>query len=412
MKMIKSIRQQTLLLFMGYTVGLGLLYFLLALMAAFVVEDEILERLLNIEAEYIETQYQDNGILREPRLAYAEVYRDIDELPDFAQAAVAEKQKKLQARIGSITDSEIFTESGEHYHFQILPLDNGQQAYLLAEVSRLLVVSKYPALLNLFLAGLLATLLLASFLAYKMASFTSKPVLQLAEAVRKKEPLPQLDYELAYLAETLNKAFSNADDALQREKDFSRDVSHELRTPLTVLRNTLTLAEGRDLQAEDLHQLRHIDQQMQHTVDVLLALARRENLALEHCYVAPILEQTVMDCSLAAGRELEVQINLPDGLAVHSNTSLLSLLFSNLINNALYHGSGARLTIESDGNALLFYNLSHQTQQANIMQAGVKGGESPGIGQGLYLVSRILEALDMEYNIAQEDGRFTVKISL
>ncbi len=283
MKMIKSIRQQTLLLFIGYTVGLGLLYFLLALMAAFVVEDEILERLLNIEAEYIETQYQDNGILREPRLAYAEVYRDIDELPDFAQAAVAEKQKKLQARIGSITDSEIFTESGEHYHFQILPLDNGQQAYLLAEVSRLLVVSKYPALLNLFLAGLLATLLLASFLAYKMASFTSKPVLQLAEAVRKKEPLPQLDYELAYLAETLNKAFSNADDALQREKDFSRDVSHELRTPLTVLRNTLTLADGRDLQAEDLHQLRHISQQMQHTVDVLLALARRENLALEHC---------------------------------------------------------------------------------------------------------------------------------
>ncbi|GAA6151954.1 sensor histidine kinase [Pseudoteredinibacter isoporae] len=410
--MIKSIRQQTLLLFISYTVGLGLLYFVLALMAAFVVEDEILERLLNIEAEYIEARYDDSGVLLRPRLAYAEIYPDIESLPEFARTAVADRKSKRQSGIGSISDREIFTERGEHYHFQILHLGDGQQAFLLAEVSRLLVVSKYPALLNLFLLGLFITLLLALYLAYKMASFTSKPVLQLAEAVRNKDDLPVLDHELGYLSDTLDQAFRDADDALRREKDFSRDVSHELRTPLTVLSNTITLAENRLLNETDLDQLRHIDQQMQHTIDVLLALARRENLTLEDCYVAPILEQAVMDCSLAAGRELEVRIELPEALKIRGNPSLLSLLFSNLVNNALYHASNVRLNIDSDGQQLVFHNLSNQPLEADILQAGVKGGESPGIGQGLYLVSRILDALALDYRIAQEDGQFTVNISL
>lgn len=412
MKIINSIRQQVLLLFVGYAVGLGCLYLALTMVTAYIVEDQMIYSLLNIEAEYLENQHRDTGAIPKPRLSFASLYHSLggDRDSELAQY-VSDKTSELVLEVAS-GDNEIFTEGDKHFHFTKLAVSTEKPVYMLAEVSSLLVVSKHPMLLQLFLAGFILTLFVAFILAYRMATYTVKPVLQLATAIDQKKPLPTLKFELNDLSSTLQRAFDEKAEALSRERDFSSDLSHELRTPLTVLRNTLTLAERRGLNDEDIVQLKHIDQQMQHTVDILLALARQENLVLEPCYVVPILEQAVMDCSLAAGREFSLMIDLDEQLKMLANPQLLALLFSNLLNNALYHGGNAPLKISGDSQHLLFQNDSDKPLPVDAENVGVKRSDSPGIGQGLYLVSRILEAMSMSYQIEQGDGLFSVKISL
>lgn len=412
MTVIKSIRQQVLLLFMGYAVGMGLLYLALTMIIAYVVEDHMIYSLLKIEASYVQEHHKATGQLPESRLSFGSIH------PSSGLDVATELEQVLKNNFGKAIvevagdDNEIFTSDDDHYHYQLIQLEGGQQVYLIAEVSALLVVSKSPVLLQLFLAGFVITLLLAFLLAVKMTSKTVKPVLQLAGAVKEKQPLPSLQYELGYLSQTLTGAFEERAKALQRERDFSSDVSHELRTPLTVLSNTLTLAEQRPLTESDIQQLRHIDQQMQQTVDTLLALARQESLQEESIYLAPVLEQALMDCSLAANKELDLNMAVPEHLTINANSSLLTLLFTNLINNALYHGDSNQLSIDVDDGMLIFQNQSNKPMPANLFDSGVKDDDSPGIGQGLYLVARILEAMKMTYQIQQADGLFSVRISL
>lgn len=400
--MIKSVKHQAILMFTGYTLSVTLIYFLFALIAAFAVEDELIIRILKQEAVNIELQYQKTGELTQPSMNFAKSYASFDALPSFAQEALN----------NGITDNEIFTPDADHYHIVEIALTNGQVAYLLAEVSFLLVVTSTPYIFELFLVGLVFTLVISSILAIKMASWTVKPVMAMVDAIEHKQSLPQLKFELGYLSQTMQQAFDDLSSSLQREKDFTRDVSHELRTPLTVLNNTITLAKQRGVQEQDLDQLRMAGEQMLHTVEVLLALARAEQIEQQSCLLKPEVEQAGMNCALAHNVELALNLDIADNYSVFANPILLNLLLTNLINNAIVHSSDLSLTIKASDNQLVFHNFSEAEVLGDLTQRGVKGQQSQGIGQGLYLVTRILESLGWHYQLHRADKQFILTISL
>ncbi|MFD2097392.1 HAMP domain-containing sensor histidine kinase [Corallincola platygyrae] len=413
--LIRSIKHAAVLMFVSFTLGLTLLYLALAVVAAFIVEDALIYRLLAREAAQIEHQYRQTGVLVESGLDFIQVYAKKSALPTFAQQALAD----------GITDNEIFTSTKEHYHIKTLRLKQGKTGYLLAEVSPLLIVTNTPRIFTVFLFGLGITLVIGIFLAFKMASFTVRPVMAMTNAVKNKQPLPHLKHELGYLSDTLQNAFDEQSRSLQREKDFTTDVSHELRTPLTVLNNTITLAEQRGFQPEDIVQLRDAGRQMQHTVEVLLSLARAESVAKQTCQLRPMIEQVGMTCALSQGIELDLSLEVADDFVVDADPSLLTLLLTNLINNAISHGSDNQLTIEANENQLLFHNATsslaeHETNsdqtdsggKSLLTERGIKGEQSQGIGQGLYLVTRILDALEWRYQLHHGKGQFSIDISL
>lgn len=210
----------------------------------------------------------------------------------------------------------------------------------------------------------------------------------------------------------MQQAFDQLSASLAREKDFTADVSHELRTPLTVLNNTITLAEQRGLQPHELSQLRIVGEQMFHTIEVLLALARQEQIATEDCLFEPVLEQAAMDISLAFNTELKLSTAISSGYRVSANANLLRLLVVNLLNNALVHSADQSLSVSANSNRIVFHNLSDNKEQKDWLKAGVKSQDSDGIGQGLYLVTRILQALDWQYQLEQSDKKFSLTISL
>jgi two-component system OmpR family sensor kinase len=105
-------------------------------------------------------------------------------------------------------------------------------------------------LLNEFLIGGPAALLLAILAGYGVAAAALRPV----EAMRRRaaaitastpgQRLPVLAPrdELARLAETLNDMLARLEAALEHERRFVDDASHELRTPLALLKTELELA--------------------------------------------------------------------------------------------------------------------------------------------------------------------------
>ncbi len=401
MKLVTSIKHQAIIAFTGFALGLTALFLVLAVVTAFIVEDELLSRLLKQEANYLEQQYSQTGVLPEPRLDFMAAYSDYSMLPSFAQQALSE----------GITDNEIFTPTQDHFHIVELTLGD-RVGYLMAEVSALLIVTTTPGVFQTFLYGLLVTLILAILFAITMASWTVKPVMAMVTAIERKQTMPELKFELGYLSKSMQSAFDELSESLRREKDFTRDVSHELRTPLTILNNTVTLARQRGLQASELAQLEKVGQDMLNTVEVLLALARSEKIEQQHCLLKPMLEQVGMECALALNLELDLQLNLDNQLSVRAPQSLLNLLFTNIINNAIVHGSDYRLTVDADEHKLSFYNHVDVETKLQETQIEVNNFRKQGIGQGLYLITRIIEALGWQHQLKQSSHGFTLIISL
>jgi signal transduction histidine kinase len=412
MKLIKSIKHQAISIFVGFTVGLTCLYFALALIGAFMVEDMLIENLLSQQVNSIKTQFAKNGKIPSSSFTFVQVYDALEHMPSVVKNSIQT----------SPFLTEIFTSDQKHYHYTQFTLSNNKKVYLLAEVSSLLVVTNQPHLLILFITGLFFTLIVAVFLAYRFASYTTTPIINLTNSVKSKQvlnqsnKLPKLNYELGYLSESLQNAFEETAQTLAREKEFTTDVSHELRTPITVLANTLVLIEQRGLQDTDLDNLSSVSHHMQNTVTVLLALARCESLEKESCNIEAMLEQAIL--TVSSNTTLNVHLDCDNNTLINANSSLLSLLFINLLNNAAEHSNNQYVKISLKNKVLTFKNSvleKHTSSTANITDAtrsGVKSKNSTGIGQGLYLVTRIIDRFEWQYELQHCDQEFTLSITI
>lgn len=400
-----GIQRQTLKLLTGLTFGLALSFFALAVVTAFVVEDLLIDKLVNERAREIEQRRQ--GQAPGERSERMRVFASLEQVPPELRRAID------PARQGG----EIFTSDASHYHYRRLDLGSEPPAYLLAEVSDLLVVTNQPGIFVVFALGLAGALLLAWLLAYRFAHRITQPILALTDAVQKRrhayEPLPTLPHELGYLARTLEDSFSQLEHTLQRERAFTADASHELRTPVTVLNNTCALIAQRGFQTNDWHTLARAGEQMRTTLEVLLALARFESLHRERCAVRALLEQAAL--ARADGKPFQLELDIAPDFRLNANPTLLRLLFDNLFDNALTHGEERQVYIRQETDALVFENPA--TPQGTgvagtaLTEAGVRRSDSPGAGQGLFLVTRIIERFGWAWELEQRDSlfRFIIK---
>ena len=385
-------------------------------MVAFVIEDEVLEKILAHEAQVIEDTFKKEGIVIQPRVDYMKLYLD----PEFAPKEIAKAYRD------KTLETEVFTKDNRHYHIQFLYLDKDRAPILVAEVTKFLVVSNAPkAVIIIFLVVFIFALLLSLWFAYRIAKITTKPISTLAKEVMIQKgqiesfsfSAQQSNDEIGYLANTIENSLTGLKETLKREADFNRDVSHELRTPLTVLNNTLALAQNRNLSAIEIKQLNDSTSQMNHIVKTLLTLARAESVDYKTILLRPLLEDCVLGLHHKI-RENDFNINLDvdDNYRVTTNKQLIILLVNNLIENAIEYASGKNLLISLKNNKLLFENkISKDIDPSAIIkltEQKVKQPNSQGFGQGLYLVERILENLKWHFEIKSEEKSFQFAITL
>lgn len=416
MNISRSIVRRVFNIFASFTLFLTLIYTGMIILVAFVIEDEVLEKVLAYEAQVIEKTFKEEGVVIQPRVDYMKLYLDPELAPE--EIAKAYRDKTL--------DSEVFTTDNRHYHIQFLYFDKDHTAILVAEVTPFLIVSNAPrAVIIIFPLVFVAALFLALLLAYRIAKITTKPISTLAQEVMLQqgqvEPpsfsATESPDEIGYLANTIEHALTELKETLKREGDFNRDVSHELRTPLTVLNNTLALAQNRKLSTSDLEQLNDSTNQMNNIVTTLLVLARAESIEYQNLNLRALLE----DCILSlhhklVEKKLNINLNVATDYPLKANKQLVILLVNNLIENAIEYASGKDLLIRLENDKLLFENEISQkialSSMEKLTEQKIKQADSPGFGQGLYLVKRILENLNWQFEIKSDGKSFQFAIEL
>jgi signal transduction histidine kinase len=401
----ESIERRVRTALVGLTVLLGVAYGALGLMVAYITEDEIIGRLMAIELAYLRETYAESGALPQPRASYFRYFPSIDATPEPVANTLRNRPEL----------GEVFTPDASHYHVRRLSPDGNPPGLLVAEVSPLLVVTNMSGfLLSLLGIAFALTLGVTVAIAWRLAGQLTRPIVELAGEVRQFSPgqvaltATQRGDELGYLATAIQGAVNKLDKALERESAFTRDVSHELRTPLTILKNALTLLESRPPGPDDIEVVGQAVEQLEQTTAVLLALARAESLQKESVHLRAVLEEQVLQHTA----HLEVELEVAHDATLRTNPRLFSLLVDNLMENAWRYAAAPLLTVVFDDGRLSFRNTLVAPLPGDVTAPGIRDAASPGIGQGLFLVRRISEAMGWQMETRECDGSFCVVLEI
>lgn len=414
----KRLRNRLMLAFAGFTLVVAALFGLYVAVFAYAVEDMFFNGLLEREAAEQLQHHADTGQWKAPRESWMRVIESRDQLPDGIAATLAREPRR----------TEFPGNEGRHYHLKLLQTKDGAaSAWLLAEVSQLLVVRpQRAALLQLLAWSGVAVIGLALLLGVWLARRTTAPLSQLATLVDAAGPdhLPALhahrfpDDEVGVLARGIEALIARIRAFVAREREFTRDASHELRTPLAVIRGTTErLAREPSLSPAARQGLAHIQQsalQLEQTVTMLLTLAREQSVPepTQPLPLLPMLERVIVEQSpLLDDKHIQLDINVPANVSSTLPASVLQVLLSNLIGNAFAHTVSGEIHIAVEAGQLHITNPGDGISD-EALDPFIKGAASSGFGLGLAIVRRLCERHGIALDITHRNGLTTVAFPL
>ncbi|HSG50852.1 MAG TPA: HAMP domain-containing sensor histidine kinase [Rheinheimera sp.] len=394
----------------AFSLLLALCFMLLMLGYAWVVEDNVFNRLVTAEAEHISRQFQQTGNVIAPSQPFMTLHAGWQALPDEIQQLHQLAPERVEFPNGQ----------GGTLHLQTVVLGNTDWV-LAADVSGFEVTRDYlPKLLPYLMLALVVVLAIAFALSRYLSLKIIRPLHAISNRVKQHQPGTELnlgdtlpDNEIGYLGQTIQHNVAQLQAALARETDFTRDISHELRTPATVFKMVLSrLSTSQAPDEQTLTQLKQSALQMEQTIHVLLALARQESMQQQPlCLLAEIEHCLVNNPRLMRQSDLQLQLQVAADYRINANKNLLHILLNNIIDNALNHACANRLDIHLNGDELCIANPVATGSPANILSPGVKSAGSAGIGQGLHLVNRICQGYHWQLDSCIRNNGFYLKIA-
>lgn len=215
--------------------------------------------------------------------------------------------------------------------------------------------------------------------------------------------------------------------------DFIANVSHELKTPLTVTQNYGTMLQQPDLSDEQRIEyakaVTEASRRLASLITNILKLNKLENQQIFPEKQTFDLSEQLCVCLLSfedmwEKKQLEIDTNIDDDIFIESDPELLSLVWNNLISNALkFTDTGGKIsvTLRSDEQSAVVEvsdtgcGISDETGM-HIFEKFYQGDTShasQGNGLGLALVKRVIDIVSGDISVKSELGKgstFTVKI--
>lgn len=226
--------------------------------------------------------------------------------------------------------------------------------------------------------------------------------------------------EVVALVEAFNDYHTRMAQMMEREKEFTGNVSHELRTPLTAIKTSCELLDhDASISAKSRTRLRQIDRAADNMIDLvnaLLLLAREASPA----DVGPVRLVSAIEDALDPVADtlhtkgIQTRIDVKRGLHIEANRSVLALVLSNLVDNAVrYTDSGqvsftyadGWLRIEDTGRGIPPDALPHVFER--FYQAGAAQPGAQGFGIGLSIVRKICDRYGWSIQLDSEPGKGT-----
>jgi len=259
-----------------------------------------------------------------------------------------------------------------------------------------------PAFIRAGLLTIGAVALLSLLLSYLL----TRPIDRLAryaDGIRlgKRPPFPRLGRtEIADLGLALRR-MQEALEGRQYAEEYVQTLTHELKSPLSAIRGAAELLQEEmppEQQARFIANIRAEAERIARIVDRMLDLARLENRR-EKPEMEPVeldaMVRTVAESQLLAGKNLKMEIAVPDRLTINGNPFLLHQAVENLVHNAIeFSPAGGTVKVE----------VTPESDRVTVLITD----EGPGIPE--YALDRIF---DRFYSLGRPDtGRKSTGLGL
>ena len=214
--------------------------------------------------------------------------------------------------------------------------------------------------------------------------------------------------------------------------DFIANVSHELKTPLAVMGNYATMLQRPGLTEEDrVEYAKSISEAARKLAQLITNILKLNKLENQQIFPSPKefdLGEQLCECLLGfedawEAKDLEIETDIEDDIRIKSDPELLSLVWNNLISNAVKFtqpGGTISLTLKADEKTVSVAvsdtgcGLTPEVGQ-HIFEKFYQGDTShatQGNGLGLALVKRVVDILNGEIGVQSVYGQgstFTVR---
>jgi len=232
------------------------------------------------------------------------------------------------------------------------------------------------------------------------------------------------DYdELDMIMVNINKMVN----ALRNEEilrnDFISNFSHEVKTPIAVIDGYINLLKKRDIKDNDkemyLDKLAISVSNLSNLVSNILKLNKLENeeeIEKENVNLVSILENVIVSFDeLLVNKNINLDIDICDKADIISNQSIIQIIFSNLISNAikfskdnsiiviklLKNDNNYKFIVKDNGIGMTkdtINNIFNRFYQADTSH------KSEGNGLGLSMVKKGIDRLGYKISIESEEG--------
>lgn len=289
------------------------------------------------------------------------------------------------------------------------------------------------ALANQQLLAMLLALPVLGVVIWLIVSRTLRPVNRLKEQLASREvtnlkplPLKRLPEEVVPMVQQINTLFELLEQAFANERNFTSDASHELKTPLAGMMTQLQVAQkaqDEGMRNQALQKCQQAVMRMTHMVQQLLTLSRvqhhnvqpsKQKLDLNQAAIAVIAEIEFF----AHEKNIEIELNGQDGLAIQANPQLLNILLRNLLDNAIKYTPAdgkVNVMVQPDRQSACFIvedsgpgvpEQDYERISQRFYRCVDTAQTAEGSGLGLSIVQRIigLHAARIEFSKAALDG--------
>ena len=215
--------------------------------------------------------------------------------------------------------------------------------------------------------------------------------------------------------------------------DFIANVSHELKTPLAVMGNYATMLQRPGITEEETNEYaKAISEAARRLAALITNILKLNKLENQQIFPQPTefdLGEQLCQCLLQFedawdAKNLEIETDIEDDVHIKSDPELLSLVWNNLISNAVKftpEGGTIGVSLKTDGN-LVTVSVSDTGCGINpetgkhIFEKFYQGDTShatQGNGLGLALVKRVVDILQGEISVQstpRKGSTFSVRI--
>jgi signal transduction histidine kinase len=208
----------------------------------------------------------------------------------------------------------------------------------------------------------------------------------------------------------------------ESQRDFTANASHEIQTPLAILNGKVDLLMQTDLtehQAKLIEDIQHCIGRLVRLNKALLLLARiengqfpdRERVTLD----SVIKHQIIQNESQIRKNSLLIQYTSPEGeLSIMSNQTLIEILISNLISNAIrFTQPNSTIRIVLTLSSLTIINPGNPLSDRKSIFDRFKREHTsiPGSGLGLAIAKKICEQEGFKLQYSYDNGLHEFKVS-